>query len=154
MTYRRVFETSNAQGKMGCRLQGPDARGASKKSFARFYLVIVSTVLLYGSDTWVVTRRMADLLTSFQPMPQAHYATAHSLCRYRERCVDQTDVGWVMEEALLLNLHPVMHYVLNRRNGLLIRYADNRPSTIDANIRTPAPIQLSGTSNTTSRYGV
>jgi hypothetical protein len=24
----------------------------------------------------------------------------------------------VMEEALLLNLHPVMHYVLNRRNGL------------------------------------
>ena len=35
--------------------------GASKK----FYLVIVSTVLLYGSDTWVVTRRMEELLTSF-----------------------------------------------------------------------------------------
>jgi hypothetical protein len=39
--------------------------GASKKSFARFYLVIVSTVLLYGSDTWVVTRRMEEVLTSF-----------------------------------------------------------------------------------------
>jgi hypothetical protein len=34
--------------------------GASKKSFARFYLVIVSTVLLYGSDTCVVTRRMEE----------------------------------------------------------------------------------------------
>jgi hypothetical protein len=42
--------------------------------------VIVSTVLLYGSDTWVVTRRMEELLTS-QPMPQAHYATFHPMYR-------------------------------------------------------------------------
>ena len=39
--------------------------GASQRSFARFYLVIVSTVLLYGSDTWVVTKYMQDMLTSF-----------------------------------------------------------------------------------------
>ena len=32
---------------------------------ARFYLVIVSAILLYGSETWVVTKRIEDLLTSF-----------------------------------------------------------------------------------------
>jgi hypothetical protein len=46
---------------MGCRLQGL----TREERLSRFYLVIVSTILLYGSDTWVVTRRMADLLTSF-----------------------------------------------------------------------------------------
>jgi hypothetical protein len=30
-----------------------EREGASKKSFARFCLVIVNTVLLYGSDTWL-----------------------------------------------------------------------------------------------------
>jgi hypothetical protein len=98
--------------------------GASKKSFARFYLVIVSTVLLYGSDTWVVTRRMADLLTSF------HNRCLRHITRRRIRCVDTENDVWirptlagVMEEALLLNLHPVMHYVLNRRNGLLLGWS-------------------------------
>jgi hypothetical protein len=52
MTYRPVFVILKRE-------------GGSKKSLARFYLVIVSTVLLYGSDTWVVTRRMKELLTSF-----------------------------------------------------------------------------------------
>jgi hypothetical protein len=48
--------------------------------------------------------------------------------------------------SLLLNLHPVAMFS-TVATVFLIRYADNRPSTIDANIRTPAPdpIQLSGT---------
>ncbi len=53
--------------------------GASKKSFARFYLVIVSTVLLYGSDTWVVTRRMEELLTSFHDRCLRHIRSVASL---------------------------------------------------------------------------
>jgi hypothetical protein len=53
--------------------------GASKKSFARFYFVIVSTVLLYGSDTWVVTRRMEELLTSFHDRCLRHIRSVASL---------------------------------------------------------------------------
>jgi hypothetical protein len=100
--------------------------GASKKSFARFYLVIVSTVLLYGSDTWVVTRRMEELLTSF------HNRCLRHITRRLIRCTDAEDDIWVtpsmtglLEEAFLLNLRPAMYYVRVRRTGLL-RYATNR----------------------------
>jgi hypothetical protein len=51
--------------------------------------------------------------------------------------LNQTDVGWVMEEALL-NLHPVMHYVLNRRRSF-DTLRRQQTTTIDANIRTPDP---------------
>jgi hypothetical protein len=60
---------------------------------------------------------MADLLTSFTTDASGTLRDGIR-CVDTENDVDQTDVGWVMEEALLLNLHPVMHYVLNRRNGL------------------------------------
>jgi hypothetical protein len=102
--------------------------GASKKSFARFYLVIVSTVLQYGSDTWVITRRMETLLNSL------HYRCLRHITRRVIRCVDVENDVWirpslagVLEEALLLNLRPVMFDIRVRRNGLLLRYAARRP---------------------------
>jgi hypothetical protein len=103
-------------------------REGASKSFARFYPVIVSTVLLYGSDTWVVTKRMETLLTSF------HNRCARHITRRYIRCIDAENDVWVfpplagvLEEALLLNLRPVMYYVRARRNGLLLRYARHRP---------------------------
>jgi hypothetical protein len=103
------------------------SEGASKKSFARFYLVIVSTVLLCESNTWVVTRRMEELLTSF------HNRCLRHITRRFIRCTDAEDDIWVtplmtgvLEEAFLLNLRPAMYYARARRNGLL-RYATNRP---------------------------
>ena len=101
--------------------------GASKKSFARFYLVIVSTVLLYGSDTWVVTKRMETLLTSF------HNRCLRTITGRVIRCVDTDNDVWVrpplagvLEEALLLNLCPVMFDIRARRLGLLLRYGARR----------------------------
>jgi hypothetical protein len=97
--------------------------GASKKSFARFYLVIVSTVLLYGSDTWVVNRRMEELFTSF------HNRCLRHITRRSIRCTDAENDTWVtpvLAEAFLLNLRPVMYSVRARRTGLL-PYATNRP---------------------------
>jgi hypothetical protein len=98
------------------------------KSFARFYLVIVSTVLFYGSDTWVVTKRMETLLSSF------HNRCARHITKRFIRCTDEENDVWVtpsltgvLEEALLLNLRPVMYYVRARRNGLLLRYVQTRP---------------------------
>jgi hypothetical protein len=63
--------------------------GASQKLFARFYLVIVSTVLLYGSDTWGVTRRMEELLTSF------HDRCLGQITRRFIRCTDTENDIWV-----------------------------------------------------------
>jgi hypothetical protein len=83
--------------------------GASKKSFARFYLVIVSTVLLHGSDTLVVPRRMEEVLTYF------HNRYLRHITRRFIRCTDAENDVWitpsmtgVLEEAILLNLRPVM----------------------------------------------
>jgi hypothetical protein len=104
----------------------PKREGASKKSFARFYLVIASTILLYGSDTWVVTRRMEELLTSF------HNRCLRHITRRFIRCSDAENDIWVtpsmtgvQEEAFLLNLRPAMYYVRTHRTGL-VRYATNR----------------------------
>jgi hypothetical protein len=101
--------------------------GASKKSFARFYLVIVSTVLLYGSDTWVVTRRMEELLTSFHNRCLRHITRRFIRCTDTENDTRVTpSITGVLEEAFLLNLRPVMYYARARRTGLL-PYATNRP---------------------------
>jgi hypothetical protein len=87
MTYRRDIQRAKA--KWAAVSKVLTREGASKKSFARFYLVIVSTVLLYGSDTWVVTRRMADLLTSF------HNRCLRHITRRRIRCVDTENDVWI-----------------------------------------------------------
>jgi hypothetical protein len=63
--------------------------GVSKESFARLYKVIVSTVLLYGSDTWVVTRRMEELLTSF------HNRCLRHITRRFIRCTDAEHDTWL-----------------------------------------------------------
>jgi hypothetical protein len=39
--------------------------GASLATTARFYMVIVMAVLLFGSETWVVTQRIENMLTTF-----------------------------------------------------------------------------------------
>jgi hypothetical protein len=58
---------------------------------------------------------MADLL--LVTTDPAHCDGAFVVSMPRTMWIRPTLAG-VMEEALLLNLHPVMHYVLNRRNGL------------------------------------
>jgi hypothetical protein len=96
--------------------------GASKK----FYLVIVSTVLLYGSDTWVVTRRMEELLTSFHSRCLRHITKRFIRCTDSEHDIWVTpSMTGVLEEAALLNLRPAMCYVLARRTGML-GYATTR----------------------------
>jgi len=39
--------------------------GAKPPMAARFYLVIVSVVLLYGSKMWVITKQILDILKAF-----------------------------------------------------------------------------------------
>jgi hypothetical protein len=39
--------------------------GADSKTMARFYLAVVQAKLLYGSKTWVLSRRLLDRLEHF-----------------------------------------------------------------------------------------
>ena len=94
--------------------------------------MIVGAVLLHGSDTWVVTKRMQEMLTSF------HNRCARHITRRYIRFVEATE-GWdtpstegVLKEA---GLHPIMHYVCARRNSLLSRYLQDRSIFANAVLR-------------------
>jgi hypothetical protein len=60
---------------------------------------------------------MADLLTFHKPMPPGTLRDGAFVVSMPRTMWIRPTLAGVMEEALL-NLHPVMHYVLNRRNGL------------------------------------
>jgi hypothetical protein len=116
--------------------------GASQRSFARFYLVIVSTVLLYGSDTWVVTAHMQKMLASF------HHRCAQHITRRHIRCVDATDewitpsMDGVLREA---GLFPIMHYVCARSKWSIVTLSPppcdlRQMPCSDPNLTTPTDV--------------
>jgi hypothetical protein len=78
---------------------------------ARFYLVIVSAILLYGSETWVVTKRIEDLLTSF------HNRCARTIGKtfIRKTGDDEWVYPSVAETLRKAHLRPLSHYLTKRR---------------------------------------
>ena len=80
---------------------------------ARFYMVIVSAVLLYGSETWVITKRIEDLLTSF------HNGCARSIAKtyIRKTGEDSWVYPSVTETLRKANLRPLKHYLIKRRSN-------------------------------------
>ena len=95
--------------------------GASSKLSARFYLVVVSAVLLYGSETWVVTKRIEALLTSF------HNRCARTIARtyFRKTGEDEWVYPSVAETLRRANLQPLAYYLQKRRANFK-RYAESR----------------------------
>jgi hypothetical protein len=103
--------------------------GVSKESFARLYKVIVSTVLLYGSDTWVVTRRMEELLTSSTTDASGTLRDVSSDVPMPSMILGYAVDDWSSGGSLQLKLHPAMHYVRARRTGLLVcQYPTHLPT--------------------------
>jgi hypothetical protein len=98
--------------------------GASAHTTSRFYMVIVTAVLLFGSETWVVTRRIADMLTTF------HNKCARIIGRTYIRPKTGAPTEWIypsvkssLEAAHLL---PLRTY-LDRRHVTFRAYAQGRP---------------------------
>ena len=91
--------------------------GASVAYKSRIYLIVVSTVLLYGAETWVITDRIRRILSSFH----------HSCARHILRCyicrvpADDNPDGdrWIYPstEAVLhkAKLQPIMDYTKKRQ---------------------------------------
>ena len=51
----------------GIRLQKmPKREGANAKTMAKFYMAVMQAVLLYGSESWAITKRNWGRLESFQ----------------------------------------------------------------------------------------
>jgi hypothetical protein len=128
-------------------------REGASKSFARFYPVIVSTVLLYGSDTWVVTKRMETLLTSFHNQCARHITRRYIRCI---ECLGFSTVGWSSGGSLAVE--PSSGHVLRPRPPkwfivTLCPPPTHLPTMPHFNSNLTSPIHFLEPTNTTSRFG-
>lgn len=116
---------SRARAKWGQLSRILRADGASPKTTARFYLVIVSAMLLYGCETWVITTRMENILTAF------HNRCARTIGKTFIRCVNSEENIWEYPEVRMTlraaHLEPLKTY-LNRRRVKFREYAVTRNS--------------------------
>ena len=92
------------------------------RTSGHIYLVVVKLVLLYGSETWVLTPRMQRVTVGF------HHRVAHRLMGRQPR--KGRDGGWVyphMEDAITeAGLKDVETYISCRQNTVA-QYIANRP---------------------------
>ena len=83
---------------------------------SQIYLIVVSTVLLYGSEAWVVTDRMKRVLEAFH-----HGCAWHITRKYIHRVSDGEggDKFWVYPSTAMVlkeaHLKPIMDYITERR---------------------------------------
>ena len=95
--------------------------GSNTKMMGLFYKTIVQSVLLYGSETWVLTRKMLTALESF------HHHCARAITR---RFIHQNADGtWThpntSETLQAASLFPITEYIRRRRETIL-PYANSR----------------------------
>jgi hypothetical protein len=79
-----------------------------------FYKATIQTVLLYGSETWVLTEEILQMLTSF------HHGIARQLTgRYPHPISDNDDDDWIypsIKETLrIAGLFPMEEYLTQRK---------------------------------------
>ena len=98
-----------------------NSRGMNSRVSGYFYKAIVQAVLLYGSETWVISRSQLKMLEVF------HRRVARYLCRKHIRKL--ADGTWecpptveVLDEA---GLHSIHEYI-SRRRETVMRFIRNR----------------------------
>jgi len=95
--------------------------GANPKAMASFYKAIVQSVLLYGSESWVLTLSMENELQSFHRRC-ARYITGQHIRQNADgtwTCPSSKDV---LEQA---GLWTIQEYIKRRRNTVM-KYAESR----------------------------
>ena len=98
----------------------------------RFYRAVVQSVLLFGSETWVLSERMLKMLESF------HNRCARFIAR--DFIQQRPDGSWQLPHtAAVLNkcdLETVHTYITKRKQNL-IAYATRRPIYTECIASTP-----------------
>ena len=98
--------------------EGVDAVIASK-----FYIAVVQSILLFGSETWVVTPRILNALEGFHHRVVARRLTGRTAQRHRDGSWTYPDIRLTLEEA---GLFP-MHVYITRRQNTIAAYVATRP---------------------------
>ena len=90
--------------------------GVKPKVTGMFYKAVVQSVLLYGSETWVLTRANYDILNSF------HMAVARKISKSQARWNPETEEWDRTAAAIALEragLFPLITYLVKRREYIL-----------------------------------
>jgi hypothetical protein len=87
------------------------ATGASPKIMAKFYLAVIEAILLYGSETWVITRRSLCRLDTFHHRCARYLAHMH-IRRNSEGVWMYPPSAEVLEKC---GLSPIMTYIIKRK---------------------------------------
>ena len=118
-----IRNLGKARSKWGAISQLLQKDGASAITTARFYMVVVSAILLYSSEMWVITRRIEALLTAF------HNRCAWTIGKTYIRKVVGTEDQWVYPKVAqslkAAHLQPLRTY-LDRRRVKFREYARER----------------------------
>jgi hypothetical protein len=96
-------------------------QGATPRTSGNFYKEVVQAVLLYGSETWNITKQQLDLINGF------HNRVTRMLSNNPIRQVDDKwiypNLGYAQR---ITGIDPIGTYVTSRKTTLL-QWAQNRP---------------------------
>jgi hypothetical protein len=97
--------------------------GATAKMMGKVYLAVVQSVLLYGSETWVLSERMRGMLEGF------HNRCARQMTRKFIRPDPENEGEWITPPVATTlaaaGLQPLMTYVKRRKATILV-FAETR----------------------------
>jgi len=93
--------------------------GADKRTMSRFYLAVVQAKLLYGSETWVLSKRQLDRLKHFHARC-ARYIARRPIRRLPDGTWEHPPTNEVLESC---GLSPIDTYIVKRKTTLLNNYA-------------------------------
>ena len=95
---------------------------------AKFYITIVQAVLLYGADSWVVTKRDMNKLRSFHHRA-IQYITGRHIRKHDEDRWEYPEHQELLKECQLL---PIEEYVERRRGTLRAYFEEVTPALLES----------------------
>ena len=104
--------------------------GANAKTMAKFYLAIVQAVLLYGADSWTITKKNLIQLRSFHHRA-VRYMTGKHIRKIGENEWEYPDHGYLLEKC---QLFPIDTYI-ERRRGTLRKYLEENRKELFENAK-------------------
>ena len=102
--------------------------GADPKCMAEFYLTIVQSVLLYGADSWCITKGDMNKLNSFH-LRAVRYLSGKHICKKNDGEWEYPNHRELLKQCGLLELE----VYIQRRRGKLHKYLlENRVELLNA----------------------
>ena len=105
--------------------------GSSAKTMAKFYLAVVQSVLLYGTDSWTITKRNWGCLKCFHSQV-LRYMTGKHIRKAADGTWSYPNHNLLEQECKLF----LIQTYVERRRGTLWKYLQENPEELLAEVVT------------------